>query len=170
MLQSFPDTLQSATKPFGTCIATKALCHISDPLRSDKLPFAVVQLWWPLVRPQKYGQSLNLFGTWLPGAGPTTEGGTPQKKHKASGTHAHLLVDMKSILVWPIQLRPGQEGWGTPGKDSGCIPFAALHYLKAAHDIDIARPRWCFSGHGKKFLKEAAELVGQHHASSADRG
>ena len=34
-------------------------------------PFVISESWWPVAKPEKYGDRLNLFGTWVP-ASPAT--------------------------------------------------------------------------------------------------
>ena len=61
-------------------------------------PFAVVETYWPLLRPNKCGEKVNLFGTWTKGADPVIEGEMPtNKKHALARC---LLLRLRCLRFW----------------------------------------------------------------------
>lgn len=125
--------------------------RVADDVPSS--PFVVVESWWPLAKPEKFGNKLNLFGTWVAGPQPLIDGAPLPKKPKSAGANGsvanQVLVELVDVLVWPVDV-------DRRCRDEGVrIPFDALHYLRAAHGINVATHLLTFSKRGEAFLSEA---------------
>ena len=118
-------------------------------------PFVVVQAWWPILKPEKYGDKLNLFGTWIPGPEPVVDNAPPPRKRAARQLPDFLLVDMADVLVWPVALDMASSNHAGGGR----IPFAALHHVHSVHNINVATPALSFSDRGKSFYVEVVKRV-----------
>lgn len=119
-----------------------------------EVPNAVVESWWPLLKPSKFGRRVNMFGTWLQGGRPISDGAlAPSKRHAGSAWSATqcVMVNIADILVWPLAMEPGTSGYA----DSMRIPFSALTFLQLTYSINLALPEFTFAARGKDFFKEA---------------
>ena len=135
------------------------ICMEVDP------PFAVIEAWWPLLKPNKFGDRINLFGTWVKTSKPVIENsGPPIKKQATSAWSATqcLMVDFSDILVWPVDIEPGTKRY----TDGARIPFSALEYLRKACGIDLALPIWTFADRGKAFYEH---IMWQRHSDEQPR-
>ncbi len=121
-----------------------------------RAPFVVVEPYWPLLRPQKYGSQVNLFGTWTRGMEPITDGDRPSKKRRAD-QQPGLMVDWKDVLVWPVDAEPrvGREPEGLR------IPFPAFGRLRY-HGVDVATPAFTFSKRGREFFFDMCRDIAEH--------
>ena len=130
------------------------VCTDMDP------PLAVVVAYWPILKPHKFGDRVNLFGTWVRTSKPIVSGAGPTPTAQAtSGSAAaqYLMVSQSDVLVWPIDVDRGSQAF----PDGVRIPFSALEYLRETHAIDLALPMWTFSDRGKEFFKS---VIWKHHA------
>ena len=116
-------------------------------------PFVVVEYFWPVLKPDKYGDKLNLFGTWVRSAEPTVDKPVPARKKIARSVPEHIMVNMPDVLVWPVDLEEPSKKHPNGGR----IPFAALLRLRTAHDIDLATPAFTFARRGKAFYFEVVK-------------
>ena len=122
-------------------------------------PFVVVESWWPISKPQKYGDKTNLFGTWVKCAAPIVEqDGFVPKKSARSASKDMLMIPLSEVLVWPLDLDAASSKY----PDGGRLPFAALHCLRTAHGVDLADPAFTFAKRGKAFYFEVVKRVAQH--------
>ena len=109
-------------------------------------PFAVVETYWPLLRPNKYGEKVNLFGTWTKGADPVTEGDMPRKRARV-GEMPAVMVALSEVLVWPVDVEESQ-----PGDTEGIrIPLLTFDRLRRS-GIDLTEPEFTFAKRGKAFF------------------
>ena len=129
--------------------------------------YIIVNSWWPLLKPSKHHGKVNIFGTWIPclqpvNADEATEKAT--KKHKAaSKASSCIMVKMSDVLLWPVVLDKGADGFDQGGR----LPFTALHVVKIKYDIDVAHPMYTFAKRGKRFYDEVVRAVADklRHAS-----
>ena len=119
-------------------------------------PYVVCESWWPILKPEKHGGRMNLFGAWVPCKQPLTEGPSKKKVAAAHGV-GQLMVQISDVFVWPIELDPS-DSWPSGGH----IPYAAFHYLRSVHGVDLAGPSFTFSKRGKAFFMEVAKLLAKH--------
>ena len=108
-------------------------------------PFAVVEQYWPLLRPSKYPDKVNLFGTWTKGVDPQIEGERPKKKSRTGALPA-LMVELRDVLVWPVDV----EESGREDVEGVRIPLLAFERLRR-HGVDLAGPEFTFAKRGKAF-------------------
>jgi hypothetical protein len=130
-------------------------------------PYAVAESWWPRLKPQKYGDRLNMFGTWAPSRSPQVAPSAPaapaQKKRATGATSpAQIVVNLADVLAWPVALERGQGAQESEGR----IPFGALHYLRARHGLDVSHATYTFAKRGKLFFAEVLRLAGEHLRSA----
>ena len=115
-------------------------------------PFVISESWWPVAKPEKYGDRLNLFGTWVPASQPPTQE-PPKKRAAASGMR--LMVPLGDFLVWPIELDKGSSGQ----PDGGRVPFVALHFLRTHCGIDVSHHTLSFAPRGQRFFMQLVKHV-----------
>ena len=131
-------------------------------------PFAVVESWWPVIKPEKFGRKLNLFGTWMPSASPTSVSTGASKKQRTSYLQqqrqgmapsevldSNEVVSLRDIVVWPVELEKGSFGKGAGGR----IPFTALHYLRSQHRVDVSESQFTFADRGRTFHDEVQKIA-----------
>ncbi|MDA8582847.1 hypothetical protein N9L68_01415 [bacterium] len=54
---------QGAGPPPSQCpIRLGQIMRIVD---EDSEPFAMISSWWPVLKPHKFGERINVFGTWV---------------------------------------------------------------------------------------------------------
>jgi hypothetical protein len=140
----------------------KLACE-SCPIRVGKVvrlnheldvPSVVVESWWPLMKPEKFGSRVNVFGTWLQSGAPISSGAAPRCKKPSGSTWSTtqcVIVNLADVLVWPIIMEAGTSEYA----DGVRIPFGALNYLWQAHRINLALPTFTFSDRGKAFFEQA---------------
>jgi hypothetical protein len=122
-------------------------------------PFMVVESWWPVLKPSKFGNKVNLFGTWVKCGEPIIEvDGAALKKACRPAARDMLMVPLTDVLVWPVDL----DASSTKYPDGGRLPFAALHHMRSMHGIDLADPSLTFAKRGKAFYFEVVKRVAQH--------
>ena len=122
-------------------------------------PFCIVDSYWPMLKTQKFGDKLNLYGTWVRASQPIdVDAGVSKKKRKTTVQHclseSSVMVDMNKILVWPVTLDKGALGEKDAlGFGSLRIPFDALMYCrKRFPELRLTRLDLCFSERSKEFL------------------
>ena len=103
-------------------------------LEVQSSPIVVVQVWWPILKPEKFGDKLNLFGTWMPCPQPVTISEPPARKNARRQSSEFLMIDMADILAWPVDL----DMSSSKHHGGGRIPFAALHHAHSVHNINLA--------------------------------
>jgi len=125
-------------------------------------PVAVVESFWPILKPHKFGDRLNLFGTWQKSSRPMgASAGPPDKKQTVSAWTATqcIMVQMADILVWPIEVEDGPKDVPHGVR----IPLAVFEYLRDVHAIDLALPMWTFADRGKSFYER---VMWRHHSDA----
>ena len=119
--------------------------------------YVVIETWWPLLKPDKFGQLLNAFGTWVPCAAPVEMESNKSKKQRRSQCQQlpqnanKEIVNSQDLLVWPVEL---EEGWAS-GMTAGRIPFSAFDYIGVHFDIDMTKPEHAFAERGKAYVNAA---------------
>ena len=117
--------------------------------------YAVVEGWWPVLKPHKYGDRLNLFATWRPGAVPAPhDDAKPDKRRKTGAKSRDIIVRIGDILVWPLTLEQSSRV-----DDGGRIPLSALHFLRERHGIDLSQKAYSLGKRGEKFYIEVAKKI-----------
>ena len=120
---------------------------------ASKDPYAIIEGWWPVMK-AKYGERLNIFGTWLRSSQPRTfESGIGKKRRRdavgeVTADPVGAIVKMADILLWPLELECGNLGSRFTAQ-GGKIPMDALlqvHRIVKLDGIDIA-----FSRRGEVF-------------------
>ena len=118
--------------------------------------------YWPVLRPEKYGEKVNLFSTWVRG---TTPKSTSANKSRTSDEKVPCIpIPLADVLVWPVEELAGADRW-----EGGLrIPFNAIHHLRDAYQIDLALPVFSFAERGKSFYAEVvANAAFRLHANAA---
>ncbi len=140
-------------------------CH-----ESKSAPFAVIQSWWPLLKPSKFGSKLNAFGTWCAGTAPIAIGSSIARKQRKTQVQSSplskdnaIFVNMEDILLWPVDFEIGalddgqDDNSGLPdssGSPEGRrIPFNCFVALWRRYGINFADNSLAFSSRGKGFQK-----------------
>jgi len=118
--------------------------------------YAVVECWRPIMKADKFGENVNLFGTWLPSASPTGDSGKKRATVRSRGT---AMVPLHDVVVWPVDLEPGASEY----PDGRRIPFSACHHLRDSHNIDLAHPCFTFADRGKAFYAEVVAHAAQSY-------
>ena len=111
------------------------------------VPGVVAESWWPLLKLEKFGSRVNVFGTWLQSGAPMSSAAVPPRKKPVGSAWSAtqcVCVDLVDVLVWPVIMEAGANEYA----DGLRIPFSALHYLWQAHSINLALPAFTFSDRG----------------------
>ena len=133
------------------------LGRIMRIIDEDSEPFAMISAWWPVLKPHKFGERINVFGTWVMSCTPISSGGAPTKKPKTSGVGVDSVVMVKlcDVLVWPIDAEDGHSS-----SEGGLrIPLSTFHHLRDVHGVDMADPRYSFADRGREFFLEVASAL-----------
>ena len=138
-------------------------CREQCPIRVGKVvrlnhelevPSVVSESWWPVLKPQKYGERLNMFGTWVRGAAPQSWTAPPARKKQALSSWTATqcaMLNLSDALVWPVIMEPG----ASEHAEGLRIPFSAIDHLAAAHGINLAKPEFTFADRGKTYFEQS---------------
>lgn len=132
--------------------------------REHSDPYGIMQTYWPILKPGKFGSKLNAFGTWVPAAAPVSLQSGQSKRQRTTTTRVlqqstvpnQEVVSLSSVLVWPILL---DRGALNKSEDGGRIPFAVFHYLRAQCGIDMSQKKFVFSERAQSFVDEVRKIV-----------
>jgi hypothetical protein len=130
--------------------------------REHSDPYAIMQTYWHISKPDKFGSKLNAFGTWVPAVAPVSLQSCQSKRQRTTATRVlqqstvtnQEVVSLSSVLVWPIMLEKGAVS-----KNGGRIPFAVFHYLRAQCGIDMSQKKFVFSERAQSFVDEVRKIV-----------
>ena len=119
-----------------------------------EVPSLVSEAWWPVLKPEKFGDRLNMFGTWVQSAKPVSWTAPPAHKKPALSSWTAtqcVMLNISDVLVWPVTMESGASEY-TAGVR---IPFSAIDHLWAAHQVSLGKPEFTFSDRGKAFFEES---------------
>lgn len=132
--------------------------RIVDASQTPK-PYIVMEAWWPVLRPEKYADQLNMFSGWQRGAEPSARD-TPSKRAKTRRSALPtLMVEPANVLVWPVDLEKFIDDGPSP---SGRIPLAVFHYLRSTCKVDLSPAHFTFSRRGKAFFDAVVTDIAEH--------
>ena len=129
----------------------------------DDDPYVLVQLWYPVMKINKFQERVNHFGTWTRSDtafrfedGKTRKRAAKRAKTTATDAPAQLpesglvMMGLSSVLVWPIRLQSGEDGpWDH--RDCGVIPLEAFEYVRTSQSVNLALKEYCFSDAGGEY-------------------
>ncbi len=134
--------------------------RVVDASESPGKPYVIMESWWPLHKHETYGESLNLYGTWIPSAAPlllATAIGTKQRSAlvRQNVVQEQIIVEEPDVLVWPVVLEVSEAlDAKLRGNQSGKIPFAALrHAHECSPGLDLTSAKVCFTTRGGEFRR-----------------
>jgi hypothetical protein len=120
-------------------------------------PFIIMESWWPVLKPDKYGKQVNLFGTWIASKAPRQQD-PPKAKRPATGPlEDTLMVNLADVLVWPVTMVPGSEDVS----DGFRIPFSVFHFLRDHKRVDLAATSFTFARRGLAFYTGVVKDIGR---------
>lgn len=123
--------------------------------------FAIIEPYWPLLRPEKYQDKVNLFGTWTLGNEPVVDGERMPKRRRVEQMPA-LMIDLADVLVWPIDVEQSERE-NPPGVR---IPLLAFYRLRH-HGVDLATSEFTFAKRGKAFFLGVCKGIAEQLYESA---
>ena len=132
------------------------ILRIADEVESS--PFVVMEPYWPLLRPQKYGDKVNLFGSWMRGLEPCKDGERPTKRSRSTDLPG-FMVAVANVLVWPVDVEESKQPGGLR------VPLSAFKWLRR-RGVDLAKPCFTFAKRGKEcYFDVCHEIAEELHES-----
>ena len=147
-------------------------------VREDKAAaYVVMQSWWPVQKPGKFLRP-NIFGTWFKGAkaismtsGQNKRRRREEASHQLFEDHNGIMVNMEDVLIWPVDVEPGNIvnfGPGSATPEAHRIPFSALRALQARYGINLSAKDYSFSRRGKEFRAFMGDASSSSSSSSSE--